>query len=247
MMKQELYKMYHRKYFLAWCFLMLLPFLFGIGTIFHLPYMVGESSFPSAFDYCADMQELVKYFYFLVAVYLAGNLFAGEREEGQLQISMVLIGNRKKIIIAKILSYASLLFLFQLAFWLVNFFLYYLGNIGSSTFHIMQKGCFISYAGMFFGYWEMLVLCGVAAILAGMYLKQIHTIVIVYFVWFALRYANELVDLKGIFPEFYADYLMEHLSVTGGEIAVSSFVISGILCILLSYAAILLFNKKDIA
>lgn len=75
MMKQELYKMYHRKYFLAWCFLMLLPFLFGIGTIFHLPYMVGESSFPSAFDYCADMQELVKYFYFLVAVYPCGKSF----------------------------------------------------------------------------------------------------------------------------------------------------------------------------
>lgn len=45
---------------------------------------------------------------------------------------------------AKYFPMQALLFLFQLAFWLVNFFLYYLGNIGSSTFHIMQKAALLA-------------------------------------------------------------------------------------------------------
>ena len=65
-MVRELYKMIHKKYYIAIILLLIIPSLFGIGYFFDLSYMMdGTEIADSAFDYCSEMQILIKYFYFL--------------------------------------------------------------------------------------------------------------------------------------------------------------------------------------
>ncbi len=246
-MKQELYKMYRKKYFISLFLLLILPFLFGAGTFFHLPYMTSGDISASALDYCAEMQELVKFFYFLIAVYLASDFFAGEREDGQLCMGILYTCNRRKFLCGKIAAYSVLMFIFQLIFWVFNMAMYFICTIKEAGPVLLHSRVIKAYLEMFSGYLEAAVLYGTIAILAGLFFKKIHTVILVYFTWLGFRYINELAGLKQILPEFYADFLLEHGIPSGRGIPEMSFIVGAIIIIVIVFSALHIFERKDIA
>jgi len=245
-MLRELYKMIHKKYYLALILLLLIPVLFGIGSFFDLPYMLeGNDLSNYAFDYCTEMQILIKYFYFLVIIFLACDVFSGELEEGQLRMEIVHVNSRRKILLQKFGALCLLASAFHVLFWAVNFGLYYLCDIKNNTsITVLSKNIEVC-AGIFFGYLEAFFICIAITFLFGLFFKKIHTLIIVYFMWFICRYIDQIVSMKNIFPEFMADYLShETSSVT--SINISSHVINLLLAIAILFISIWLFQRKDI-
>lgn len=146
----------------------------------------------------------------------------------------------------KIMAYAVLIFLFQLVFWLFNIAVYSACSMKDMGTVIVQSYFFKTYLEIFFGYWEMALLFAAIAILAGLYLKKIYTIILVYFVWLGLRYVNELISLKQVFPEFYADFLLENGNTYGVGIYEMSFIVGGVLFIAIMFQVLYLFGHRDI-
>lgn len=245
-MIQELYKMFHKKYFFSLLLLLVLPLVFGIGWFFRLPYITEGGTFESCLDYCANMQELIKYFYFFIVVYLACDCLAGELEEGQLNLEILYVCDRRKVIINKTLAFVSLTCVFHAAFWAFNFAVYCICNIKEQCPIILYQGGLLSYIGIFFGYLEMFFIWGALAMLIGLFFRKIHTFVITYFVWFALRYIDKIITLKNIAPEFMADFLVEKgkLGVSGMQIV--PYLIGGGLFVIIEAATLLIFKQRDI-
>jgi ABC-type transport system involved in multi-copper enzyme maturation permease subunit len=245
-MVRELYKMLHKRYYLTLMLLLLIPLLFGIGYFFDLPYMLDDNALASsALDYCADMQTLIKYFYFLVITFFACDALAGEFEEGQLRILVAHVSSRKKILLQKFFALCFLITVFHILFWVFNFVIYYLCNIKNHLEIILLSKKFEVYAGVFWGYLESFYLIIAITLLMGLFLRKIYTLVIIYFVWFAFRYVDQLVSMKNIFPEFMADYLY-HATISITSINIWSYMIALLLCFMIMFISICLFRHKDI-
>lgn len=246
-MARELYKMIHKKYYIAVLLLLLLPALFGVGYFFDLPYMMeGDEIAGSALDYCSKMQQLIKYFYFLVVIFLSCDAFSGEIEGGQLRTLMVHVSSRKKIMLQKYVSLCIMALICHLLFWTFNSIIYCICSIKNGSPVILADKDIRIYAGIFAGYLVAFFVCMAIAFLAGVFLKKLYCLILVYFIWFALRYADQVAGLKGISTEFLADYL-SGASNSGATAVVLCYVFSLLLCVIAIYSSICVYRHKDIS
>lgn len=245
-MARELYKIIHRKYYIAMILLLILPALFGVGYFFNLPYMMdGDEISGSALGYCAEMQQLIKYFYFLVVIFLSCDAFSGEMEDGQLRMLMVHVNSRKKIFFQKYASLYLVVSLFHVLFWVANIVVYCLCSIKNYRPVIIAENSLAVYAGIFLGYLEAFFVCIAIAFFAGLFLRKLYCLVLVYFMWFILRYADQVVGLKSVSTEFMADYLSG--SVNGASMEnVLCYLLGLLICIAVMYISIYLYQRKDI-
>lgn len=245
-MARELYKIIHKKYYIAMIFLLLLPALFGAGYFFDLPYiMEGDEIAGSAFDYCAQMQQLIKYFYFFVVIFLAVDAFSGEIEAGQLRTIMVHESSRKRIVMQKYSSLCLVVAIFQALFWAFNIVVYCLYNMKNHQEIVIADKNIIVYAGIFLGYLEAFFVCVAIAFLAGLFLRKLYCLVLVYFMWFILRYADQVAGMKGIATEFMADYLIDSPNALLLE-NILCYLTSLFLCAAAVYTATCFYQYKDI-
>lgn len=244
-MVRELYKIMFKKYYLALIVLLFLPAIVGIGYIFDLSYMMdGEEIAGSALSYCAEMQQLIKYFYFFVVIFLSCDAFSGEMEDGQLKTVMVHVNSRKKIFLQKYLSLCLVVSLFHVLFWAANIAVYCLGSVKNHRPVIMAENSLTVYAGMFLGYLEAFFVCMSIAFLAGIFLRKLYCLVLVYFVWFVLRYADQVADIRNVSTEFMADYLGSADRVSMANVLCCLFGL--FMCVAVISISICLYQRKDI-
>ncbi len=245
-MVRELYKMIHKKYYIAIILLLIIPSLFGIGYFFDLSYMMdGTEIADSAFDYCSEMQILIKYFYFLVVIYITCDNFSGEYEEGQLRMLLVHLNSRKKIILQKYGSLCILIFFVHMVFWIFNLGVYCISNIKNNEKILLAKKSMGIYFGIFWGYLEAFFLISAFALFMGLFLRKIYSLVLTYFVWFACRYVDQIINLKDVSTEFLADYLYYN---TNNTIRLDSwcYIINAFICGFIIFISIYIFQQKDI-
>ncbi|MBA4688096.1 MAG: hypothetical protein H2184_13140 [Candidatus Galacturonibacter soehngenii] len=244
-MLKELYKIIYKKYYFSLILLLFMPMLFAIGYFLNLPYMVEENNLStSALDYCAEMQMLIKYAYFLVIIYLSTDAFSGELEGGQLRLVTIHVISRTKIVLQKLSAICLFILVLHILFWLFNFSMYCLGNLKNNIPIVFSSKNIEIYIGIFGGYLVSFYVCSIISFFIGLFMKKIYTLVVVYFIWFVCRYADQIASMKNIFPEFMADYLTE---ISGN----TTYQISGYLWSILFFFIILLilirmFHNKNI-
>lgn len=246
-MVRELYKMFHKKYYIAMIFLLLIPILFGLGYFFDLSYIIdSEENVSSVLGYCFDMQVDVKYLYFFVVVFLSCDIFSGEIEEGQIRTLLVHMSSRKKIFLQKYEAVCFLLSIFHILFWMFNAGIYCICNIKNDKPIVFSDKPVGIYIGIFLGYLEAFFVCVSVAFFIGIFFRKVYSIIFVYFIWFVCRYINELISLKNISTEFMADYLGNSIGNIDCQ-EILCYMISLILCIAITYISMYLFKRKDIS
>lgn len=246
-MARELYKIIHKKYYAAMLLLLLLPALFGIGYFFDLPYiMEGDEIAGSALSYCGEMQQLIKYFYFLVVIFFACDAFSGEIEAGQIRTLMVHVSSRKKIILQKYLSLCLVVSLCHVAFWVFNIIVYCLSNIKNGSPIIWADKDITINVNIFGGYLVAFFVCMAITFLAGIFLRKLYCLMLVYFIWFALRYADKVAGLRRVSTEFLADYLSNTPDSTA-IVNLLCYVLNLFICVAAIYIAICFYRQKDIS
>lgn len=246
-MARELYKIVHKKYYIAMLLLLLLPALFGVGYFFNLPYiMAGDEIAGSALGYCGEMQQLIKYFYFLVVIFLACDAFSGEIEAGQMRTLMVHVSSRKKIVLQKYASLCLAISICHVMFWAFNIIVYYLCNIKNGSPIIWTDKDIRIYVSIFLGYLVTFFSWMAIAFMAGAFLRKIYCLILVYIMWFALRYADKVAGMKSISTEFMADYL-SNAPNSEAVAKVLSYMFSFLICVTAIYISICIYRHKDIS
>lgn len=242
----ELYNIIHKKYYIVLLLLLLIPLMFGAGCFFNLPYMnEGEAFAGSALEYCAEMQQLIKNLYFLAVIFIACDAFAGELEEGQLRTALVQVCSRRKLVIRRYLSLCALVTVFHFFFWGINMIVYCLCTAKKHTPIFISNRSGGTYIGIWGGYLEAFFICMAVALCVGLFLRKIYSIVVVYILWFALRYVDKVISLKNILTEFSADYFMDHVrAVSIKDLHV--YMLNGLVCIVIVWIGMCIFQHKDI-
>ena len=99
------------------------------------------------------------------------------------------------------------------------------------------------YIQIFVGYLESFFLCIALAFCTGLFLKKMHNVVLIYILWFFLRYMEEVIGLKDIVVEFTADYLTETASAL--SVGWNIFFLNGLIGVIFVLLGICVFQHKD--
>lgn len=241
----ELYKFFYKKHIRIFLLLLVIPILFGVGCLFDLSYMMEEGEMAdSVFAYCSQMQQLIKNIYFLAVIFISCEIFSGEIENGQIRTSLVHMCSRKKLFLKKYFSICFVITIFHCLFWGINALLYCFCMLKENLPIVLRDKSIVVYFQIFSGYLEAFFLCVALAFLVGLFLKKMHSVILLYVLWFSFRYAEEVIGLKNVLVEFTADYLTELPAAlpVGGK----PFLFSGLLCIAFIGAGMFFFQQKEL-
>ena len=240
----ELYKFWCKKSIRILLLLLVIPLLFGVGYFFDLSYMIEDGEMAdNVLAYCAQMQLLIKNIYFLAVIFISCDVFSGEIENGQIRISMVHMYSRKKLMMEKYLSLCGVITMFHCFFWAVNALIYCLCMQKINMPILICDRNVMVYIQIFVGYLESFFLCIALAFCTGLFLKKMHNVVLIYILWFSLRYMEEVIGLKDIVVEFTADYLTETASAL--SVGWNIFFLNGLMGVIFVLLGICVFQHKD--
>jgi len=253
-LKMELYKLFKKKTTYLLCINYLVPIIFGIGMFAQVSFLVsdGTDSFDiistqgiSGLEFINNMMTQAHYITVFILVVISSLAFSGEVECKQIDLYVVRICNRGKIILAKFLALTFLQVLYYMIFSIISLVIYIFfvnqSKYGNGMIYDSNHMQYIlSFLIRFLGVMSITAL----NIFIGMKTKSFPCFAATYIIWFITKYINFFDNIKLFIPDNFAEYILSNKANDFQIVLYAGlFLIYTILSLIIS---IISFTKKDL-